>query len=167
MEEKQSVKDMTDEAISKGGVLALLYFDTHGKDEAEVTKKMEQFIPKIIDYPGTVYAYGEIAPPLKEDEYVTTSAEVKVLTKSFEDLVNLAALFGPLTVEIMRPERIELTLGQAQSLVVSVANVSYKFSSFILNKVMSPEQLEKFNKEQESRKKLLNRIEKKKGGETK
>jgi len=55
--------------------------------------------------------------------------EVEVLARDFQTLVYLAMNYGPSSIEILRPEKITLDMGEAQGVLVSVADLLHKFAS--------------------------------------
>ncbi len=159
--EKKSVQELTDDWIAKGGVQAVFYFDVHGAAADAVRDKMVEFVEKMTQDPSLVYAMGEIIPPIENaDKTFSTSAEVTLLAKSFGSLINVAMTYGPLSVEILRPDKdFKISLEEAHKIIGDVSNASYEFSSFVLKNVMKPEQLKEFEKSVEKRKEVKKRIE--------
>ncbi|MBI5159016.1 hypothetical protein HY992_02750 [Candidatus Micrarchaeota archaeon] len=161
VEKKKNVKELTDEWVAKGGVQAVFYFDVHGSSGDEVKEKMVSFVGKMTEDPYLVYAVGEVASPVDNgDKTFSTSAEVLVLAKSFDSLVNVALNYGPLSVEVLRPEKeLRLSLDEAHKILGSVSNASYEFSSFVLKNVLKPEQLKEFEKSIKKREGVKKRVE--------
>lgn len=168
MADKKNVKELTDEWVAKGGVQAVFYFDVHGSSGDEVKEKMVSFVGKMTEDSNLVYAVGEVAPPVDNgDKTFSTSSEVLVLAKSFDSLVNVALHYGPLSVDILRPDReLRLSLEEAHKILGSVSNASYEFSSFVLKNVLKPEQLKEFEKSVKKREEVKKRVVEGKGEET-
>lgn len=158
--EKKNLKEITDDWIAKGGILAVFYFDVHGASGEEVRSKMVDFVERMTEDPNLVYAVGEIAPPIENaDKSFSTSSEVKLLAKSFECLLNVALSYGPLSAEILRPEKdLKIRLDEAHKIIGNVSNASYEFSAFILKSVLKPEQLQEFEESIRKREDIKKRV---------
>ena len=157
-DEVRRVQELTDETIRQGGVLAMLYFDVHGASGEEVRNKMVEFVSRISKEPGVLTCYGEVKEPIENQELYSTSAEVKVLTKDYATLVNLGGLYGPISAEVLRPESIKLSMPDAAAIVTTVSATSHQFSTFILNKLLSKEDREKFEKTMKAREEIGQRL---------
>jgi hypothetical protein len=162
-DKKKSVGEITDEAIADGGYLALLYFDLHAQSADEVKNIMVGFISKLTKEKGVIYAVGEIDSPMEKDNIFSTWAEVKMLAADFATLVRLAGQYAPIGVEILRPDSVRLTLGEAQSALLDVSQVSHSFTRMIMERVLSKEEVEDYKKKMQSRAELGRRLLEKKG----
>ena len=67
------------------------------------------------------------ALPGLEKSYATM-VELELVTQNYEKLVFLVMNYGPSNVEILEPESIKLDLGQAQGILISVADMLHKFA---------------------------------------
>jgi len=148
---KERIQKLTEETIAEGGVLALLYFDVHGGSAEEVRNKMVEFVSRINNEMGVVTCYGEIKEPIESEGMYSTAAEVKVLTKDFNTLITLGIRYGPISAEILRPEVLKVGMGEAATIITNVANTAHQFSTFILNRMLSKEELEKFQRTMKQR----------------
>ncbi|MEM3399534.1 MAG: hypothetical protein QXP42_01755 [Candidatus Micrarchaeia archaeon] len=151
---EEDVEKLTDETIRDGGVLALLYFDVHGSDAEQIKNMLVDLIARITKANGVVYVRGEIDEALKIEGEHITSAEVSVLTKDFSSLVGVCLEYAPFGVEVLRPERIVLNLGEAQSLLLNVSQVSQEYAKFVLSKIMNAEERKKFEENLKKRAEL-------------
>lgn len=159
MEKKKSVNEMTDEAVSQGGYLAMVYFDLHAKTSDEVKNVMVGFISKLTKEHGVIYAVGEIDQPVEKEGVFSTWAEVKLLARDFATLVRVSSLYSPIGVEILRPGEVKLTLGEAQGMLLDVSQTSLNFTRMIMERVLSKEEVEAYQVKMQQRadlgKKLL------------
>ena len=168
----KTLEELTNETVKEGGVFAVLYFDMHSKDKEQLKGVATDFVGRITREPGILYAQGEIEEPVKDAEGVySTNAEVYVLAQTFTALLGLSIRYGPIGVEILRPDdRLKLTLGEAHDILLLVAQNSYEVSRFVMSRVAKPEDWEQFKKDSERRaemgRKLLERKEKKEAGES-
>jgi hypothetical protein len=153
------VDKLTNDGINKGGVLAILYFDLHSKNKDGLTQLSAGFVETIIKTPGVTYALGEIDEPIENKGIFSTSVEVKVLAKSFLDLVNLCSTYTPIAIEILRPNEIKLSLDKVHELLMSVSSNWFAMKKFVTERTSTKEDLEQYRKYLENRvsmgKKLL------------
>ena len=54
--------------------------------------------------------------------------DIELVTKDFESLLILVLNFAPSSVEILEPKQINLKMGEAQSILVSIAEMIHKFA---------------------------------------
>lgn len=135
---------VTTQAIEKGGILCVLYFDLHGADSSKLTNLGAAFINQLLKEPGVIYAIGEVAVPQDYNGVMSTSVHVKVLCKSFVSLADLCSKYSPFSIDILRPENIKFGLDQAHSLLMNIATTTFEYKKYIIEKVSSPQELEKY-----------------------
>ena len=144
--DKEEFAKLVDDTIKDGGVLAMMYFDIHGKDPEGLKGSMTTFISKISVEEGVVYAFGNIQPPIKAEDVpnlYSTMAEVYVLAEDFYTLSYLSLNYAPVSVDILKPEdKIVLTLPEAQKICARLSHFSQVFTNTYLNKVLSPKEKE-------------------------
>ncbi|MBS3068534.1 hypothetical protein J4450_07545 [Candidatus Micrarchaeota archaeon] len=157
------IEKLTKDTINKGGILSILYFDLHSKDKDKLQALATSFIDSILKQDGVVTAYGEIEEPLEQDGMFSTSIEVKVLTKDFLSLINICSIFNPITVEILRPNEVKITLDKAHELLMSVATNWFNIKRYITEKVSSKEDIEHIKKYLENRELIGKQLLEKKG----
>lgn len=150
---EKSVDEITDEAIRNRGYLVQVYFDLHAKSADEVKNLMVGFISKLTKEPGVIYAVGEIDQPLEKGGVFSTWAEVKLLASDFATLIRVASQYSPIGIEILRPSKVELSLGEAQGALLDVSQVSQNFTRMIMERVLSKDEAEEY------RQKMLSRAE--------
>ncbi|MEM4633600.1 MAG: hypothetical protein QW275_00410 [Candidatus Anstonellaceae archaeon] len=152
--EKKSIDQITDEAIAEGGYLVMLYFDLHANTAEEVKNLMVGFIGKLTKEKGVIYAVGEIDKPMEKDGIFSTWAEVKLLSEDFSTLVRIATQYSPIGVEILKPDHVSLTLGEAQGILLDISQTSQNFTRMIMERVLSKEEAEEYKKKMLSRAEL-------------
>jgi len=103
--------------------------------------------------------------PLEKNGVFSTWAEVKLLVEDFATLVKIAIQYSPIGFEILKPDSVSLSIGQAQSILLDISDASNKFTSFIFEKVLSKEEIEEYKKKLQARyelgKKLIEKNPKK------
>lgn len=162
MAKEKSVSEITDEAISDGGYLTRIYFDLHAKTADDVKNLMVGFISKLTKEPGVIYAVGEIDSPMEKGGVFSTWAEVKLLAKDFSTLVRIASQYSPIGVEILRPGKVTLSLGEAQGALLDVSQVSQNFTRMIMERILSKEEVAEYSQKMLSRTELGRKLLEKK-----
>ena len=157
------IEKLTKDTINKGGALAMFYFDLHDKNKDNLQALATGFVDSILKQEGVVSAYGEIEEALDQDGVFSTSIEVKVLVKDFLTLINLSSIFNPITVEILRPNEIKLSLDKAHELLMSVSANWFNIKRYITESVSSKEDNEQFKKYVQNRLEVGKRLLEKKG----
>jgi hypothetical protein len=139
--------------VRKGGLLVTIYFDIHGNSPEVIQNSMVDMITRLTHEPGVVYATGEIDKPIEYEGMHSTSAEVKLLTRDLNSLINVCFRYGPIGIDIIHPEEFKLSLPQLHELLLNISQISQEYSKFVYDKLMTPEERVSFNKQ------LLNRAE--------
>ena len=155
---KEDVERKIEQTIHGGGVEAMLYFDVHGNSKEMVHNSMVAFVGKLSKETGVVYAFGKIPEVEFINEMWTTSAEVTVIMRSFEELVDLSFKYSPIGVEILQPSEIHLSLNEAQKVLLNAANSSQEFSNYIMEKVLKPSELAEYRQKLERKAELGKRL---------
>ncbi|MFA6048778.1 MAG: hypothetical protein WC792_02420 [Candidatus Micrarchaeia archaeon] len=134
-----------DKAAKEGAVLALLHFDAHGADEKTVRDLLVDLVSRLTKERGVLYCKGEIEESIATEKLYSSCAEVKMMAETFQDLLNLSLRYTPIAIEILKPREIRLSLEDAQSCLLDAAQTSQDYTNYVLQKVLPPEELAKFN----------------------
>ena len=154
MAREKSVDQITDEAIHEGGFLTIIYFDLHASTKDAVQNIMVGFISKLVKEPGVIYAVGEIDKPVEKDGLFSTWAQVKLLARDFTTLVKVATQYSPIGIEILRPGEVRLSLGEAQGALLDISQTSLNFNRIIMERMLSKEEKEEYQKKMQQRAEL-------------
>ena len=158
------VKQVTEDTISKGGILFQMFFDSHAPDAETVKNRLTQLFAGITKEEGVVYAVGEIEPPESENlngkNVYSTSGEVKVLTKDLKSAFRLAFKYGPVYLEVLEPERRIVGFEELQDIMNDVAQNSYALSQYIIRNTLKGEALQNFLRNLKYREKLGEKLRK-------
>jgi hypothetical protein len=158
---KNELESLTEEKISKGGILAKLYFDMQNKDKEKLQPLMTDLInDHLMKEPGVVYCYGTIDEPIESNGVYITNAIVTLLVDNFMPLVGIALRYSPAGIEIIKPmKEIIFKPSMLQSMLMDLSMFSLNYSKYVLEKVLKPEDIEEINRQIENRiemgKKLL------------
>lgn len=158
------VDKVTEEAINNGGVLFLMYFDAHGPTQDAIRNRLTQMFAKISKENGVVYGVGTIETPI-EDEYegkkvYSTSGEIKVLAKDLLTMTRLALAYGPVFIEVLKPEKRVVGFEELQDVMNEVAQTTYSLSQYIVQNTLKGDALKSFTRNIKYREKLGERLRK-------
>ncbi len=64
--------------------------------------------------------------------------ELELVSKDFESLLMLVMLYAPTSVEILEPKDLKLDIGQAQGVLVAVAELVHRFAAINIGAVHIP-----------------------------
>ncbi|MDD5317632.1 MAG: hypothetical protein PHF51_02760 [Candidatus ainarchaeum sp.] len=158
-ESRQTPEDVLDDAVRRGAIVSVMYFDVSSNDKGTVQAALAELVAKINKEPGIIATAGEISEPIEFEGMWTSGAEVTLLAKSFAVLVAVAIHYGPIGVEVMRPDKIVLSLGEAQGVLLNISQIGQEFAQYALTQAMGESEKEEFKKQQAARiamgKKLL------------
>ena len=107
---------------------------------------MVGFIGKLTREPGVIYAVGEIDKPIEKEGMFSTWAEVKLLAQDFSTLVKISTQYSPIGIEILRPDEVKLTLGEAQSALLDISQTSQNFTRVIMERTLSDDERKDYAK---------------------
>jgi hypothetical protein len=161
---KSEMDRITEEKIAAGGMLVKFYFDIQNEDKEKLQPLLVDLInERLLKEPGVIYCYGTIEEPIKKDKYYITSASVNVLFGSIKSLVPIVFKYAPIGVEVLKPQKeIKLNLWDLQAMLMDIAQMSTEYSRYILEKVLSPDDIKMITQEMENRKELGKKLIEKK-----
>ncbi len=109
------------------------------KQLKDIEKKLKE------DEDFTVYS-AEHAETAKEGEHFTGFIEVGLTVRDFRALMKLVFSFGPSSIEVLRPEKIDLTLDELQDGLHYASEMVQSYVAYIAQK-LTRDELERFNKD--------------------
>jgi hypothetical protein len=136
------------EAVKKGAILSNLFFDSKEDSEEVVKKQLTLLFKKISKEQGVIYGAGIIEPPIKEDypdgaKYLS-SGEIKVLTQDLNSLIRLVGMYGPVHIEIEKPEKMKVKPPEFEKILNQSIFITYKLSQHIVRSTLKEEIQKKF-----------------------
>jgi len=93
----------------------------------------------------TIYDVEE-AEIIEEDEMFSSFLEVNLSVKNFQSLIRFLFYYGPTSIEVIRPSKIELNQFEFQEGLVELAEIFQKYATFFTQH-LNQEELTKFYKE--------------------
>ncbi len=165
---KTEVDELTEKTIAKGGILAKMYFDMQSETGDDLTPLMIDLVNnRLLKTTGVLYCTGAIDAPIKleKENVYSSSAIVTALFNDIGALINVAFNFAPAGVEILKPTKdYHIKIGDLQSLLLDVSNISVNYSHYILSKVLDPAEFAKVESDMKGRAELGKRMLEKKEG---
>jgi len=105
--------------------------------------KLEEAMDK--DKSFTLYSLDK-AKIEKHGEYYSTYFEINFSVKDFASLIRFMFFYGPSSVEVVKPSKIEFSAQDLQDGLMEAADMVQKYSN-VVHKLMSRDELAKFNTE--------------------
>ena len=93
----------------------------------------------------TLYA-AEEAEAVKEGEHYSSYLDVNFSVTDFVSLVRFMFFYGPSSIEVVKPDKIEFSAQDLQDGLVDMADMVQKYTQYI-TKILSREELEKFTRQ--------------------
>ncbi len=145
--------NVTEDKISKGGILLKFYFDIKNKDKEKLQPLLVDLVNEhLLKENGVVYCYGAIEEPIEMDGLYSTSGTVTVLFESLRYAAVVVFRYAPAGIELIRPTKgINLKPSDMQGLLMDLSLISNDYSAYILQNVLTVEQREQLSKSIEDR----------------
>ena len=105
------------------------------KEIQETIRKEEVF---------TLYDLIE-AEPLQQEEHYSSYLDINLSIKDFNALMRLMFLYGPTSIEIIKPEKIEFSSRELQEGLLLISEMVHSYTEYVA-KHMNREELAEFNK---------------------
>ena len=93
----------------------------------------------------TVYGVNQ-ADIVEEDEMYSSFLEVTLTVKDFSSLIRFLFYYGPTTVEVMKPQKIEFSQFEFQEGLIELSEIFQKYADYFQKKLTKAE-LDRFHKE--------------------
>ncbi len=88
---------------------------------------------------------SQLAKTVKSGEHYASFLDITLSVKDFQSLAKLLFSYGPSSIEVMKPSRLELTAQDLQEGLVDIADMVHAYNDYIATK-MNREELEDFYK---------------------
>ena len=122
--------------VEEGWIKSWVAFEALAINEEVAKNALETLISKL-EKDERVRTYGKkfgdvkkVEKPLEgiESGYSVT-AELNVISKNFENLSEIAIEYGPSAVEVIEPNKIEMKIGEAQSVLNNISNMMHRLAA--------------------------------------
>jgi hypothetical protein len=124
------------EKLDKGWLQTWMMFEVLAIKEDVTKQSLENLINKLEKdervkiFKKKFSETEKVEKPMKNiDTGYSQVCEIELLTKSFDNLVQLVIEYGPSAVEILKPEKFKIELGEAQGILNTIAEMMHRFAS--------------------------------------
>jgi hypothetical protein len=129
------LKESIEKKLKEGWIQTVMMIEVLASTEEAAKSSLEKHVASLEKEKKTLVGRKDfkgirkIDNPLPNVEVgYSNIVELEVLAENLETLVYLAMNYAPSSIEILRPEKIELDMGEAQGILVSVADMLHKFA---------------------------------------
>ena len=129
-------KEEADGKVKEGWLRTWLMFEVLAVNEQTTKNSLESLLKRLDeDSRSKIYKqeFGEmkkVEKPLKNiDVAYSLTCEVELVSKKFDNLVQIVTEFGPSAIEILEPKKFELDAGQAQTILNSISQIMHQFAA--------------------------------------
>lgn len=114
--------------------------------EPEILKKQSNKLGESLQQEPdfVVYALSH-APTMKNEEMYSSFIDVTLSIKDFKALVKFIHFYGPTTIEVLKPAKLELDAHDLQEGLLDMAQMIHRYSDY-LTKLLNRAELEEFNR---------------------
>ncbi len=127
------------ELLEKGWIKTWMIFEVQAAEKGVCVSALKKHVKDMASEPSVEVTQEsftdvddiEVPEGLKQrgvKALFTQVCEVTLMAKEFEALVNIVINYAPTAVEVMAPEKIVLTMRDAQNSLVSLSDMMHKFA---------------------------------------
>lgn len=117
-------ENVMEELRKKGFLVVKAYFDLYGESEEGLKALTTSFLAQLPREEGVVFSLGEFSLD-KEGDYLTSLVEVAIAFKRPLDAIKLFLKFNPASVEVLFPEKLEISFGELEEIIMEASNFSF------------------------------------------
>ncbi len=115
-------------------IKAALIFEVVAVTEEAARKSLEKHLKKLSEDRRVKVLRTEMSEAEKIENFserireaFSVIADAEIETNRFDNLLQIVIEFGPSSVELLSPDRIELSISEAQGILNSVSSVMHRF----------------------------------------
>ena len=138
-----------EEYLRDGAILVRLFIEVQGNDKDAAERALNRTIfDSLANEKDVRLIYAKFYDIRKDKElkFFSGVVEVKLLTIDFRWLVSVVMRYGPSAIEIIKPERVTLSMDEMQSLLADVSEISQMYSSRIISLLKDDERRKLYEK---------------------
>ncbi len=148
------VNDKLNQYLDQGAILTDIYFDMYAKDEETLKNLAVGLSKKLTSFPNVLYSTFEIEKPEKHNDFYSTYIKGRLLVRDFITLIKLCIEYSPISIDIVKPSKLELDLSEALDILMEISKTTYTYKQYIYTKVLTPKNKEKILRLVEERVKI-------------
>jgi hypothetical protein len=118
--------------------------EVQGVEETLVKNQAEKIIDNLKKEPFYKIYSQKMEKIEKIDDKYSTFVDVNLSVRDFRAMVRLMFFYGPTTIEVVKPSKIEFTLNDFQDGLVDMTDMVHAYANYIMG-ILSRKQIEEFN----------------------
>ncbi|MFB6216165.1 MAG: hypothetical protein ABEJ72_04240 [Candidatus Aenigmatarchaeota archaeon] len=129
-------EEQAKDKVNDGWIQARAFIEVMAVDKGTTEKSLKQHIEKIknqenLEVYKEEYDTAEEVdePPGDVPQAYSQIAEIELVVSSVKNLITFTFMYGPSSVEIIRPESTELKMGELQDMANTIAALVHQYAS--------------------------------------
>lgn len=118
--------------------------EVQGVEETLVKKQVEKILANLQNEPFFRIYVSKMEDILKVEDKYTTFIDLNLSVRDFRGMVRFMFFYGPTTVEVVKPSKIEFTLDDFQNGLVDMTEMVHAYAEYIMG-LLNRKQVEAFN----------------------
>jgi len=130
------LKEQAQKKVKEGWIHSVMMIEVLAVTEEAAKSSLEKHLESLEKEKKTIVFRKDFKEMEKVDKPrpnvevgYSNIVEVEFVTENLETLVYIAMNYAPSSLEILHPKKITLDIGEAQGIVVSVADMLHKFAA--------------------------------------
>lgn len=121
-----------------------IMIEVQGIEEALVQTQAQKILDNLAKEPFYKIYSQKIEKVEKVEEKYSTFVDVNLSVRDFRAMVRLMFFYGPASIEVIKPSKIEFTLTDFQDGLVDMTDMVHAYANYIMG-ILSRKQVEEFN----------------------
>jgi len=129
-------KEEADEKVGNGWLRVWLMFEVLAINEKTTKESLESLVNKLeMDSRVKMYKkdFGNlkrVEKPIQNVEFgYSLTCETELISKKFDDLVQIVTEYGPSAIEVLEPAKFDLNAGEAQAILNTISEMMHQFAA--------------------------------------
>lgn len=121
-----------------------IMIEVQGVEEDLVKRQSEKILENLSKEPFFKIYSKKVAPIEKVEDKYSTFIDVNLSVRDFRGIVRLMFFYGPASIEVIKPSKIEFTLNDFQDGLVDMTDMVHAYANYIMG-ILNRKQIEEFN----------------------
>ena len=129
-------KEEADEKVREGWIRSWLMFEVLAVNEETTRKSLESLINRLDKdnriklYKKTLGEIKKVEKPIPNIEVgYSLTCETEIISKKFDNLVQIVITYGPSAIEILEPSKLYIDGGEAQKILNTISEMLHEFAA--------------------------------------
>jgi hypothetical protein len=121
-----------------------IMIEVQGVEEDLVKRQCDKILENMAKEPFFKIYSKKVAPVEKVEDKYSTYMDVNLSVRDFRGVVRLMFFYGPASIEVIKPSKIEFTLNDFQDGLVDMTDMVHAYANYIMG-ILNRKQIEEFN----------------------